>query len=211
MHTLIPCALALASVAAATPALACSVARDYRVPTNLELVEGADLIVIGTVESGPADRAAMVDTAMVVRPIVALKGAMPSGMIRLTGTVGTSNSSVPSDPRELQRAHPSAYGGSCTRSAFEPGATVLFFLEYRDGVLRHANPPFSRWAEDVASADAPWAKAVGIYVKVAALPADRRAAALIAERDALLARKDDADAQLIAADIQRQLAGPKAR
>lgn len=200
--------LALAAIAASAPALACSVVSDYRVPTNLELVERADLILLGKIEGGTTKIGRMNDQAMTVRPIAALKGNMPAGTIDIPGMIATGNFAVPSNPRELEQAHPLSYIGGCTRYMFVDGSTVLFFLENRDGKLAPSGNPFSRWAEDVPSLDAPWAKAVRIYATVAALPGDQRQAALIAERDALLARKDDPDAQLIAADIDRQLAGP---
>ena len=56
--------------------------------------------------------------------------------------------------------------------------------------------------------DAPWVKLTEIYVHAASLPETERKAALERERDALLAKKDDPVALLMAADINRQLAGP---
>ena len=48
------------------------------------------------------------------------------------------------------------------------------------------------------------------YIEVAKLPEDDRTGALEARRDELAALGDDPVAQLIAADIDRQLAGPNA-
>ncbi|MEA3017256.1 MAG: hypothetical protein QOI38_1978, partial [Sphingomonadales bacterium] len=43
--------LSLLPLLSAAPAAACSVIEGYRVPTNLELAERADLILLGTAES----------------------------------------------------------------------------------------------------------------------------------------------------------------
>ena len=67
-----------ALLACASPALACSVVPGYRIPTNLELVADADLIVLGRVVAG--DEAAQEHLGRLrVDPIEALKGAMPGG------------------------------------------------------------------------------------------------------------------------------------
>lgn len=68
--------------------------------------------------------------------------------------------------------------------------------------------PFSRWAEDVPGDDAPWLTAVRFYLEVMALPEAERAAALTDRRDTLRARRDDPVAQLLADDLDAQLAGP---
>src|SRR5690606_30154486 len=83
-----------------------------------------------------------------------------------------------------------------------------FFLDRRDGEWVPAGEPFSRWAEDVPGVDAPWVRLTTLYVRAAALAEGERRTVLEAERDALRARADDPIAQLMAADIDRQLAGP---
>ena len=207
---------ALASIALSpvltVPAQACSVVSSYRVPTNLELVEQAPLIlrarVVGEVEGEDAW-----DRALVVEPLEALKGTLPEGRIEILG-----NGLVPeedgrgfgvlSNPYELADTHPLSYIGGCTRYMFPRGTTALFFLEWRDGAWRGAGGAFSRWAEDVIADDAPWTRLVRFYAGIAAAPEDDRAALLEAERARLAALPDDPVAALMAADIARQLAGP---
>ncbi len=58
--------------------------------------------------------------------------------------------------------------------------------------------------------DAPWLQVVRLYAEAAALPASDRTAYLTARRDEHAAERDNPVAQLIAADIARQLAGPNA-
>lgn len=121
-------ALALSPLLAA-PAQACSVGSGYRVPTNLELVDKAPLIlrarVVGEVEGENAW-----DGALVIEPLEALRGSMPEGRIEISG-----NGLVPEEDRrgfgvlsnsyELADAHPLSYIGGCTRYIFLRGAFAL--------------------------------------------------------------------------------------
>lgn len=199
-------ALALAAGLAAAPAAACSVASPYRVPTNFELADSADAIVLGTVESEEKRGDSILDQEVIVRPTLLLKGAGLPAEVRIRGYLAKDGRAVTrSDPGELFRVNPDALRGGCNRYVFERGMQLVLFLE-RDGkgALRVSLPPFARAAEDVAGPDSPWVKAVRLYVEVAALPAGQRRAALAARRDALRA-SGDPDSALLAADIDRQL------
>lgn len=209
MRSLLPL-IGLALLAAPLPALACSVAPGYRVPTNIELVERADLILLGTVTDGDFEPDSVPEQMIAVEPVAALKGTMPSGPVALPAIIAADGEMQLSNPYELHEAHPQSFAGACTRYVFPRGSRVLFFLDRQDGAWREAGGPFSRWAEDVLTDDAPWLQAVRFYIEVAKLPEEDRAAALTARRDELAALGDDPVAQLIAADITRQLAGPNA-
>ena len=205
-------ALALALALAAAPAAACSPSADYRVPTNLELAGHADAIVVARVVGTHRDEAGR-STALVIRPLAAVKGPMPQGDIALAGIVlaeGGQGGGT-SDPDEFERAHPEAYSGACIRRVFPMGATALFFLRTdHEGMWAPAGSAFSRWAEDVADENAPWVQLARLYTVAAGLPAEDRAPFLEDEREALLARTGEPLAQLMAEDIARQLAGPQA-
>ncbi|QCB53661.1 hypothetical protein E5675_03885 [Sphingopyxis sp. PAMC25046] len=199
---------ALALVAAPLSAYACSIAPGYRVPTNMELVEDADLILLGTVTAGDSD-----DTGqqmIAIKPVEALKGAMPSAPIALPAMIATDRAAQLSNPYELKQAHPQSLAGACVRYIFPRGSRVLFFLDRQDSEWQVSGGPFSPWAEDVLTDDAPWLQTVRFYIAVAKLPEAERAAALAARREELAAIDDDPVAQLIAADIGRQLEGPNA-
>jgi hypothetical protein len=94
--------------------------------------------------------------------------------------------------------------GGCVRYLFDKGMQVLLFLHRQDGALTLAGYPFARTAEDVPS-DAPWVKAVRLYVEIAALPKGERRRALIAHRDQFRAAPSDPDSKLLADDIDRQI------
>lgn len=203
-------AAGLVLFAAPLPALACSVAPGYRVPTNLELVERGELILLATVAPGDVEPGSDEEPTIAIEPVTALKGAMPSTPIALSAMIATGDEVQLSNPYELKEAHPQSFAGACTRYAFPSGSRVLFFLDRDEGQWRGAGGAFSRWAEDVLTDDAPWLQAVRFYIEVASLPADERLAALAARRDELGALGDDPVAQLVAADIGRQMEGPNA-
>ena len=195
---------AVAAALAAIPAAACSPVPGYRVPTNLELATEADAIVVGEVVEGSA--AGGPDSQITVHPLAAIKGLLPGQDFPLRGTsLGTIE---PSDPNELEAPHPEALAGACIRRTFARGATVLFFLDRRDGEWVPAGGPFTRWAEDVTNDDTPWVQLTRFYARIAPLEADQRTALLEAERDALLARADEPAAQAMAADLDRALHAP---
>ena len=217
---LLPLLAAAFALACAAPGVACSVDDSYRVPTNFELAADAEIILLARIESGTTEITGP-DMAMTVTPLELIKGALPLGApLTLPGAIAAPRFSVLSNPLELEQAHPLAYIGGCTRYMFVRGATVLFFLtsaekafEGKDvpaemrGTMVPAGGPFSRWAEDVLSAQSPWVRATRIYVAAAALPPERQKAMLAAERDRLRAAGDQ-ESRVIADDIDRQLAGP---
>lgn len=206
-------ALALPWLVAASPTAACSVVDSYRVPTNLELVERADTIVLATVERDdptPAngqDLPPSMRMGLIVRPTVLLKGRELPGELRLRAYLTDDPRRViASNPRDLFNPNPGALIGGCVRYGFRQGMLLVLFLERNQaGQLQMAGYPFARSAEDVPSTDAPWVKAVRLYVEIAALPEAQRRAELTARRDTLRARTDDPDAALLAEDIDRQI------
>ena len=212
--------LAAAILTITTPAIACSVTPDYRVPTNLELAKGAELVLLGRVVGEETeDGSGPWDSALLVEPIEAIKGEAPesagaAGTLAIGG-VGLVPEERPdfgvlSNPYELAQAHPLSYIGGCIRYMFPAGTTALFFLERDDSGTgwRSAGGPFTRWAEDVLTDDAPWLRLVRLYARAAAQPAAERTALLETERTRLAALPADPVAHLMAADIARQLEGP---
>ncbi len=199
---------ALALFAAPLPAAACSVASGYRIPTNLDLVESADLILLGKVTPGDFAPDSTPEQMVSIEPIEAIKGRMPAGPVALAGGIASGEDAILSNPYDLKYAHPQSFAGACTRYMFADGARVLFFLKRSDTGWQGAGGPFSRWAEDVLTDDAPWLQAVRFYAGVAALPKAERAAALERQRSLWGAEGGDPVAQILAADVDRQLAGP---
>ena len=196
--------IAFALACSPVPTAACSMISSYRVPTNLELAERADTIILGIIEReipGQQDW----DSQLVVRPTILLKGTALPEEIRIGGHLSDQFlRAVASDPRDLYNPNANALAGACVRSLFDRGMLVLLFIERRAGVLELANYSFARTAEDIPSPDALWVKAVRIYVEIVALPQKQRKAALIARRD-LLRASSHPDDKLLADDLDRQI------
>lgn len=203
---------AIAALGFATPARACSVVNDYRVPTNLELAEKAPTIVLGRVV-GEVEGESSWDGKLLVEPVETIKGDLPEGTLEINGSglVPASDErgfGLLSNPYELEQAHPLSYIGGCIRYMFPKGTKALFFVGQEDGQWLPAGGPFSRWAEDVLSDDAPWLRLTRLYAAVAAMPESERSDMLGEEMERLAGQTDDPVAQLMARDIARQLAGP---
>ncbi|AQA00348.1 hypothetical protein BWQ93_19225 [Sphingopyxis sp. QXT-31] len=204
--------LAALACVAAQPAAACSPVPGYRVPTNMELTADADLILLATVTGGtPMDPSADggLDSMRIdIQPVAALKGDLASAPTSLDIALATRRFALLSNPYELFGAHPLAYIGGCIRYMVPQGSRLLFFLDRQEQRWVPAGGAFSRWAEDVLADDAPWLAAVKFYLEVQALPESERFAALAARRDELRKQPLDPVAQLLADDLDRQLAGP---
>lgn len=198
---------------AAPAAHACSVAPGYRVPTTFELVAQSDAIIVAQ----PFDQRATAEGApeIVFASLVILKGAPGREVkddrivVHAPGILSVEEQPArPSDPRELVRAHPEAYEGGCVRMTFHPKQWVVLFLKREGDDYRVISYPLARTAEDTALPDSRWLKAVREYIAIAALPPAARRARMEVRRDLLKAR-GDADSLAIAADIARELAGPR--
>jgi hypothetical protein len=186
------------------PVLACTVEAGYRAPTNLELTAEANAIVLGQVAGGS-------DSAIEVRSLTAIKGLLPGENLALPGML-VGPGAPAGDPLDFGQAHPEALAGACIRRTFPAGATVLFFLRRQDGGWAPAGGPFSRWAEDVAGPDDPWAQLATLYAHAAQLSPEEREALLRDQLEALQARiaagTADAVALAMATDIERSIAAP---
>jgi hypothetical protein len=206
-------ALALAALPAA--ALACSPVSGYHVPTNLELAEQANLIVLGEVVSGGKGVALDPEASTItVHPLAALKGLLPGADIVLAGMSlaqpGDAAANAVSDPLDFGDPHPQALTGGCIRREFPLGARAVFFLERVNGAWAPAGGAFSRWAEDVSGPDAPWVTLANLYAQASLLPPEQGRAKLEEQHAALVDHPDDPQSVAMRADIERSLAGPSA-
>ncbi len=141
-------------------ASACSVSDDYYKPSNFELVQESDAIVIARAareEKGRGD-----NTDVIFHVTASLKG-LPTSEVRETWAgLGETETS---DPGELQNAHPEAYGGPCTRRTFERDSEyVLFLRQADDGTYHVSSFPFARVSEDFLGMDSLWMKTIQYYL-----------------------------------------------
>jgi hypothetical protein len=204
---------ALALLAAAPAAEACSVAPGYRVPTTLELAEQADAIIVAQPQAQLTGTDGTSEVIFV--PLVILKGQLSRYfevdrmVVTVPGVLETKpGAAARSDPHELVRAHLEAYAGGCTRFTFSPEQRVVLFLKRQGFDYRVISHPFARTAEDTALPNSRWLKAVREYIAIAAMPPTMRRSRMKVRRDQLRAR-GDADSVAIAADIARELKAPR--
>lgn len=156
-------ALALAGgTMTAGAAFACSTVPEYVRPTNFELVQLADAIVVARAVTAiePADD---FQVKFEVRQV--LKGEAPEAF---TG-FGVLGPVPPGDPASLSEPHPEAYMGLCVRSRFRAGHDYVIFLERNeDGELRPAGYPFARVNEDFAGENSLWVRTIRRYLAIQA-------------------------------------------
>ena len=142
-------------------AYACSVGRDYIFPTNFELVQLADAIVIArlrTLENG--------ETGFEL--IEVLKGPRgPEALYKITPRLSDK---FPSHAYSLQTENISDGGGSCGRGAYAEGKLhLLFYSKNNDtGAYFQSVGIEGRDSEDIESMDAFWLKVVRTYLDIQA-------------------------------------------
>lgn len=196
---------------------ACSLASGYETPTNFELVKSADAIVLATVvgsRGNPFD-----DPQILAKPALSIKGSTTSDDLQFRGFLSSvvfklngkylRNTARRSLPYDIYRAHPNSFGGSCNRYIFEVGMKLVLFLERTPEGPRVIMWPYSRSLEDVQSDNALWVEAVKLYVVFANLPAHVQRPAMLRAVTFLREMPHNAEAVLLADDIDRQLLGCK--
>jgi hypothetical protein len=147
--------------AAAVPGRACSVVGDYVRPSNFELVQIADAIVVATPEARAGKDP---EAGLVFRVEKRIKGAPPP---RLEIGMAALGQPGPSDLADLSRSHPEGYAGPCNRMSFARGGHYLLFLEREpDGRWRQLGYPFARINEDYAGEDNAWMRSVRRYLRL---------------------------------------------
>lgn len=191
---------------------ACSLAPDYKIPTNFELAREADVILVGTVVKS-IEKDGPVYHNLLVKPSMLLKGpklpdavfihGMLAGQIIEDGGKRFRVQSKDSQPLDLWRPHPDGGVGSCSRYTFKKGNQLLLFFKRRGDELEWLDPPYARGSEDVSGPDALWVKAVKIYAETSLLPVEKQRPELIRQMKILRDRKNE----LLADDIERQLDG----
>lgn len=190
-------------------AWACSPVPGYRAPTNVELIDKADLVVLTRIAGGPTlylqDLPDDYEPRVVLKPLRAIKGTAPA-MLAVEGIMADRRGRpFGREVTSLDRVHSSALWGACIRQAYPRGGLVLaVFAKEGTGYVQR-RLPFARIAEDVATPSAVWVRAATLYARLLASHrgSDRRAA-FAAERRRLM--RGGADDRAIAADIGRYLA-----
>ncbi|HYG29451.1 MAG TPA: hypothetical protein VD887_04470 [Allosphingosinicella sp.] len=147
--------------ARAGTATACSVDGEYVRPSNFELVQIADAIVIARPERR-AGRGS--DSRLVFRVEAAVKGAPPERVAFEDAELGRTQ---PSDLEDLSGSNPESHSGPCSRMTFSRARRYLLFLERTpDGGWQQLGFAFSRINEDYAGEDNAWMRSVRRYLRL---------------------------------------------
>lgn len=153
---------ALALLGVGSDARACSVIESYVRPSNFELVQIADAIVVARAEKQTGGDG--FEGSVVFQIESSVKGKAPA---RVTLPFAAIGKTVPSDLADLSGSNPEGYMGPCNRMNFARGARYLLFLEHaKDGEWRQVGYPFSRVNEDYAGEDNAWVRTVRRYLRV---------------------------------------------
>ena len=188
--------------------LACSPVDGYHVPTNIELIEGSDLVVLAKVISGPDtfDDTKGFEPLVVLEPVRTLKGGAPQNL-RVFGTLrDRSGEPYVLAPTPLSGPHPSSLWGGCIRQAYSLGGLVVAMFKKTPEGYAQVGAPFARSVEDVEGPNALWVRTAELYERmIAETPPSERRKAFEAERDRLLKLHRDVEAQQVAADITNYL------
>lgn len=188
-----------------TLAVACSVVDTYVRPSNFELVQIADVIVVATpLRDAARSNGGPFDAKTRFRVDQVLKGQAPAE-IDVTGLgVGRIR---PSDPDNIAYSHPQGHAGPCNRVTVSRDAVYILFLSKRGEQYATLGYPFSRVSEDYAGEDALWARAVRTYLRLQSAEAPmQQLASLEAIRAEILANpKRTAADTALADDIEQHL------
>lgn len=187
-------------------AIACSPVKNFRVPTNLELIERADAIIIGRVEDGGPNENFDVRNARLV-VIESIKGPMlTSNTDLIVGSLSSDRyKTTVSDPRNIADPNPEVFYGGCSRQVFDKGMIVVAFLRKTENGFGLDRSLFSRTLEDVPSLNALWVKTIKAYLQIVVLPKKKRRKEMELLLGTLSGNIDDADSRLISHELERAL------
>ncbi|AAK22785.1 hypothetical protein EIB18_04300 [Caulobacter vibrioides] len=145
-------------------ALGCSPVQGYVRPSNFELVQIADAIVvaeaIGVRNASDED---FFKRKVVFRVAQPLKGEAGNEIEVSSLSVGKTQ---PSDPDEILEPHPEAYRGACNRITVAKGGTYVLFLRKVEDSYASLGYPFSRINEDYAGEASPWMLTIRTYLRL---------------------------------------------
>lgn len=143
----------------APAAIACSPVLGYVRPSNFELVQLADVIVVATAQDQILGRGG---EGVSFRVTKTLKGEAPTNFEIHHLILGNARRS---DPSQIAEPNEEAYMGPCTRMTLAKGRSYVMFLERgKDGNLSQLSYPFTRVNEDYAGPNALWTQTIQTYV-----------------------------------------------
>ena len=152
----------LASLTMGAQAAACSMLPDWVKPTNYELVELADAIVVAKASHQTSVLGLTDDNTVFFEVQEILKGNPPKTVQSDWARLGIF--SKPSDPDQISQAHPESFSGPCSRVTFRKNRLyVLFLKKDSNGNFNVGITAFSRDREDHSVL---WEKTIRYYLDI---------------------------------------------
>lgn len=218
MSKIVRCWFALIALLAlwARPSAACTAAEGYSIPSNFELVQKAEVIVLARVTEVPESLAvgdgSRDQSVVKIAPIRFLKGSA-DGELALFGWTGPPSWRGFPTPTTLQQSHFSAGLGACIRQLYTPGELVVAMFE-RDPQMQELTglelsqigDPWARAVETVNGPDDIWVQAVERYVALESGPPATLDVRIRSSVDELGATNSPG-AQAMAVDLEAHLTG----
>ena len=171
-------------------------------PTNYEMIEMADAIVVADATSGATTSDSVSDSTVLFTVTEIIYGAptktISSGWARLGENV------TPSDPNQIISAHPESFAGPCSRMTFEKGKSYILLLKKNDdNVFNIGIDAFSRDREDYSNL---WSKTIRYYLAIQAEPNRYEQLNILSEKyQEFVKFPKDSDEYKIAMDIADHL------
>lgn len=143
-------------------AWACSVTSDYVRPTNFELVQLADAIVVATPLK--ESKGQTYGNEVTFRVDKVMKGPAPKSLLHQWAYLGEA---FPSDPNDISGSHPEGHAGPCNRTMFAKGKQyVLFLSKDKKGTYMQLGHAFSRVNEDYLGEESLWVGVIRAYLEI---------------------------------------------
>ena len=206
----------------AAPASACSVEDGYKVPSNFELVQQADVIVLARVATVPVEPGSFGDSETSdwsltqLEPLRFLKGHAPASELRIMGWRPPPNFAGRPALGSIHETHFSSQIGGCIRQFYEPGEIVVAFFtadtqmaEATGRSVKQMFTPFARVVETVSGDGSIWVQTIEQYLRLQqGDPAtlNERMRTMLTDMQAVRTQ----EAEAIALDLELQLDGKPA-
>ena len=150
-------------------AYACSVTSDYYRPSNFELIESADAVLVAKVTGTQKGKGYVKGYESPVFEILDhVKNDNVTEIVSGDTYVISNPLRQPprSNPDSISDAHPDSFSGACNRALFQKDQTYVLFLNEHDGKYGIGGAAFSRIAEDYYGKDSAWMKAIDFYLNI---------------------------------------------
>ena len=194
----------LLALCAPIAAWACSPVSGYVRPSNFELVQIAEAIVVATPIGQGSGGDDLFGHKVRFRVTQTLKGQVADEIEVQRLALGRTR---PSDPNDIVFSHPEGHMGPCNRVTLTKGGSYVLFLRQNGEAYAPLGYPFSRVSEDYAGESALWPRTIRTYLRLQNAETPMAQVATLEAMRAEIAAKTlpSRDEQALAFDIEQHL------